>query len=80
MADYYISNIIEKEVKPFLHSKNVSEALDKWKVFTFNRHVIFVYARFVELEKFSWDGIVTYRQLKFATYSLPLTRGLSEPK
>ena len=28
-ADYYINNILEKEVKPVLHRKNVNEATDK---------------------------------------------------
>ena len=30
-ADYYINNILEKEVKPVLHRKNVNEATDKRK-------------------------------------------------
>ena len=32
-ADYYINNILEKEVKPVLHRKNVNEATDKRKLF-----------------------------------------------
>ena len=28
-ADYYIKNILEKQVKPVLHRKNVNEATDK---------------------------------------------------
>ena len=41
-ADYYINNILEKEVKPVLHHKNVNEATDKWKLFSSNRHMTFV--------------------------------------
>ena len=41
-ADYYINNILEKEVKPVLHSKNVNEATDKRKLFSSNRHITFV--------------------------------------
>ena len=41
-ADYYINNILEKEVKPVLHSKNVKEVTDKRKLFSSNRHMTFV--------------------------------------
>ena len=41
-ADYYINNILEKEVKPLLRSKNVNEAIDKRKLFSSNRHMTFV--------------------------------------
>ena len=41
-ADYYINNILEKEVRPVLHRKNVNEATDKRKLFSFNRHMTFV--------------------------------------
>ena len=41
-ADYYINNILEKEVKPVLHRKNVNEATDKRKWFSSNRHMKFV--------------------------------------
>ena len=41
-ADYYINNILEKEVKPVLHRKNVNEATDKRKLFRSNRHMTFV--------------------------------------
>ena len=41
-ADYYINNILEKEVKPVLHRKNVNEATDKGKLFSSNRHMTFV--------------------------------------
>ena len=41
-ADYYINNILEKELKPVLHRKNVNEATDKWKLFSSNRHMTFV--------------------------------------
>ena len=41
-ADYYINNILEKEVKPVLHRKNVNEATDKRKLFSSNRHMTFV--------------------------------------
>ena len=34
-ADYYINNILEKEVKPLLlRRKNVKEAVDKRKLFS----------------------------------------------
>ena len=38
-ADYYINNILEKEVKPLLRRKNVNEAIDKRKLFSSNRHM-----------------------------------------
>ena len=38
-ADYYINNILEKEVKPLLRSKNVNEAIHKRKLFSSNRHM-----------------------------------------
>ena len=41
-ADYYINNILEKEVKPLLRRKNVNEAIDKRKLFSSNRHMMFV--------------------------------------
>ena len=41
-CDYYINNILEKEVKPVLHRKNVNEATDKWKLFSSNCHKTFV--------------------------------------
>ena len=41
-ADYYINNILEKEVKPVLHRKNVNEATDKRKLFNSSRHMTFV--------------------------------------
>ena len=41
-ADYYINNILEKEVKPVLHRKNVNEATDKRKLFSSNRHMTLV--------------------------------------
>ena len=41
-ADYYIKNILEKQVKPVLHRKNVNEATDKRKLFSSNRHMTFV--------------------------------------
>ena len=41
-ADYYINNILEKEVKPVLHRKNVNEATDRQKLFSSNRHMMFV--------------------------------------
>ena len=41
-ADYYINNILEKEVKPVLHRKNVNEATDKRKLISSNRHMTFV--------------------------------------
>ena len=41
-ADYYINNILQKEVKPVLHRKNVNEATDKRKLFSSNRHMTFV--------------------------------------
>ena len=40
--DYYIKNILEKQVKPVLHRKNVNEATDKRKLFSSNRHMTFV--------------------------------------
>ena len=40
-ADYYINNILEKEVKPVLHRKNVNEATGKRKLFSSNRHMTF---------------------------------------
>ena len=42
IADYYINNILEKEVKPLLRRKNVNEAIDKRKLFSSNRHMTFV--------------------------------------
>ena len=41
-ADYYISNTLDKKVKPVLHRKNVNEATDKRKLFSSNRHMMFV--------------------------------------
>ena len=41
-AGYYINNILEKEVKPVLHRKNVNEPTDKRKLFSSNRHMTFV--------------------------------------
>ena len=41
-ADYYINNMLEKEVKPLLRRKNVNEAIDKRKLFSSNRHMTFV--------------------------------------
>ena len=41
-ADYCINNILEKEVKPVLHRKNVNEATDKQELFSSNRHMTFV--------------------------------------
>ena len=41
-ADYYINNILEKEVKPVLHRKDVIEATDNRKWFSSNRHMTFV--------------------------------------
>ena len=41
-ADYYINNMLEKELKPVLHRKNVNEATDKRKLFSSNRHMTFV--------------------------------------
>ena len=41
-AGYYINNILEKEVKPDLHRKNVNEAKDERKLFSSNRHLTFV--------------------------------------
>jgi len=41
-AEYYINNILEKEVKLLLHRKNVNEAIDKRKLFSSNRHMTFV--------------------------------------
>ena len=41
-ADYYISNILEKEVTPLLRRKNVTAAADKRKLFSSNRHMTFV--------------------------------------
>ena len=41
-ADYYINNILEKEVKAVLHRKNVNEATDKWKLYSSNCHKTFV--------------------------------------
>ena len=41
-ADYYINNVLEKEVKPVLHRKNVNEATDKRKLFSSNGHMTFV--------------------------------------
>ena len=38
-ADYYINNILEKEVKPLFRSKNVNEAIHKRKLFSSNRHM-----------------------------------------
>ena len=38
-VDYYIKNILEEEVKPVLHRKNVIEATDKRKLFSSNRHM-----------------------------------------
>ena len=40
-ANYYINNILEKEVKPVLHRKNVNEATDQRKLFNSNRHMTF---------------------------------------
>ena len=40
--NYYINNILEKEVKPVLHHKNVNEATDMRKLFSSNRHMMFV--------------------------------------
>ena len=37
-ADYYINDILLKEVKPVLHRKNVNEATKKRKLFSSNRH------------------------------------------
>ena len=39
--NYYINNILEKEVKPVLHHKNVNEATDMRKLFSSNRHMMF---------------------------------------
>ena len=41
-AGYYIKNILEKQVKPDLHRKNVNEATHKRKLFSSNRHMTFV--------------------------------------
>jgi len=41
-VDYYINNILEKEVKPLLCRKNVNEAIDERKLFSSNRHMTFV--------------------------------------
>ena len=41
-ANYYTTNILEKEVKPVLHRKNVNEATDKRKLFSSNCHMTFV--------------------------------------
>ena len=41
-ADYYINNILEREVRPVLHRKNVNEATDKRKLFSSNPHMTFV--------------------------------------
>jgi len=41
-ADYYINNILEKEVKPLLRGQNVNEAMTKRKLFSSNRHMTFV--------------------------------------
>ena len=41
-AEYYINNILGKEVKPLLRRKNVNEAIDKRKLFSSNRHMTFV--------------------------------------
>ena len=41
-ADYYINNILEKEVKPLLRRTNVNEAIEKRKLFSSNRHMTFV--------------------------------------
>ena len=41
-ADYYINNILEKELKPLLRRKNVNEAIDKQKLFSSNRHMTFI--------------------------------------
>ena len=35
-ADYYINNMLEKEVKPLLCHKNVNEVIDKRKLFSSN--------------------------------------------
>ena len=43
--NYYINNILEKEVKPVLHRKNVNEATDRQKLFSSNRHMMFVQDR-----------------------------------
>ena len=40
--NYYINNILEKEVKPVLHRKNVNEATDRQKLFSSNHHMMFV--------------------------------------
>ena len=40
--NYYINNILEKEVKPVLHRKNVNEATDRQKLFSSNCHMMFV--------------------------------------
>ena len=42
-ADYCINNILlEEEVEPVLHRKNVNEATDKQELFSSNRHMTFV--------------------------------------
>jgi len=42
-ADYYINNILEKEVKPLLlRRKNVNKAIDKRNLFSSNRQETFV--------------------------------------
>ena len=38
-ADYYVNNILEKEVKPLLRRKNVNEAIDKRQLFSSNRRM-----------------------------------------
>ena len=44
-ADYYINNILEKEVRPVLHRKNVNGATDERKLFSSNHHMTFVLPR-----------------------------------
>ena len=44
-VDYYINNILEKEVKPVLHCKNVNGATDEQKLFSSNHHMTFVLPR-----------------------------------
>ena len=39
---YSSLNMLEKEVNPVLHRKNVNEATDKRKLFSSNRHMTFV--------------------------------------
>ena len=41
-ADYYMNNILEKQVNRLLRRKSVNEAIDKRKLFSSNRHMTFV--------------------------------------